>query len=107
MSAECTAGPGREANRKTAASFGRSDLRLRGTRGRRAGEEVAEAGPLARPAVHGDGPAVRLRDVLDQREAHPAPAPPLRLTPSDAIELLEDSLALGDRDADPIVRGTG
>src|SRR5712691_2224823 len=62
-----------------------------------------EAAALARTALDLHAPAVRLRDVLDERQAHPAAPAALRLTPSDAIELLEDSLGLARRNADALV----
>src|SRR5206468_7679908 len=55
------------------------------------------------PAAHAHAAAVGLGDVLDQRQPHPAPAPPLGLVPSDAVVLLENSLDLGRRAADPLV----
>src|SRR3990172_12197044 len=62
-----------------------------------------EAAAFARPALDGYAAAVGLRDVLDQRQAHPAAPAALRLTPSDTVELLKDSLRLGPRDAAALV----
>src|SRR5688572_27980870 len=63
-----------------------------------------EAAPRPGPAVDGHAAPVRLDHVLDQRQPEPAPAAALGLTPSDAVELVEDSLPLGDGDPDPVVR---
>src|SRR6185437_2108203 len=62
-----------------------------------------EAAALARAALHRDPSPVSVHDVLHQRQAHPAPAPALGLTPPDAVELLEDSLPLRQGDAAPLV----
>src|SRR5580765_5478145 len=67
------------------------------------GQVQGEPAALAGAPVHRHPAAMGLHDVPDQRQPHPAPPAALRLAPSDAIELLEDSLALGNRDPDPLV----
>src|SRR5215472_10249951 len=67
-------------------------------------EVEREPTSLPRLTRHRDASGVRLGDVLDQSQAHPASSLCLGLTPSDAIELLEDSPGLTRRDADALVR---
>src|SRR5678816_4380440 len=63
-----------------------------------------EATPLADAALHADPPAMGLDDMLHQGQPDAAAPPSLRLTPSDAVELLEDSLGLGGWDPEALVR---
>src|SRR5690349_3313563 len=66
------------------------------------GERDADAHAAARgPVVDGDGRIVALRDLAHDREPEAAAAAPVVAV--HAVEALEDALALGPRNARPIV----
>src|SRR5262249_56608916 len=66
------------------------------------GQGEGEAAALLRPALDAHPAPVGLNDVLDQGQPHAAAPRALGLAPSDAIELLEDSLELRGRTADAL-----
>jgi hypothetical protein len=59
--------------------------------------------PAPGPAVDRHPAPVGLHDVPNQGQPDAAAAPPLRLAPADAVELLEDASLLLARDPDPLV----
>src|SRR5215470_13044371 len=67
------------------------------------GEVEGEAAALPRPTLDAHPAPVGFNDVLDQGQPHPAAPCALSLTPSDAIELPEDSPKPRCRDANSLV----
>src|SRR5262249_45217456 len=67
------------------------------------GEDEREGGPASELALELDPPAMGPHDVLDDRESQSRPLFLSRQTVVDAVELLEDALVLGLRDAAAVV----